>query len=176
MSVQKSSTIVLVFSTILLTSCGLFTPKPQPTIAEMEAAVDQAVKAQLAPVITAQGDADVKLTTIQNTVSKVQQGQNALDQKVGTIGTQTIVSTDPKVVAEIRQVGVDTVKAVSESVERTGANRLKVEAAIVVAMLGIGFVLLFTQAPTNGLTSLIGKIVGGVIFVAACAALLTMIL
>ena len=172
MNAVKLTAIAVILT---VAGCGLFA-KPQPTITEMEAAIKPVVTAAIQPIITAQGDVSQQLTTLLQTTTETQQGMNALRQQVGTIGTQTIVSTDPKVVAEVRQVGVDTVKAVSESVERTGANRLKVEAAIVVALLGIGVILLFTQAPTNGSTSLVGKLVGATVFVAACAALLTMIL
>jgi hypothetical protein len=139
----------------------------------MQAAVDQAVKAQLAPVITAQGDADVKLTTIQNTVSKVQQGQNALDQKVGTIGTQTIVSTDPKVVAEVRQVGVDTIEAVNKAATQIAAGRLKLDAKMVVLVFGIAVFLFFCPIDLPDRWMLIGAAFGAAM---AGGAVITMLL
>ncbi len=171
------SAVKLAVIAVILAACGCgLLNKPQPSVAEMEAAIKPTVTAAIQPIITAQGDVSQQLSTIQKTITETQQGMNALKQEVGTIGTQTIVSTDPKVVAEIRQVGVDTVKAVSESVERTGRDRLAVEAAALVAMLGIGVVLLFTEAPANGPTSLVGKLVGGAAFLAACAALLSLVL
>jgi hypothetical protein len=151
--------------------CGLFT-KPQPTIREMQAAVDQAVKAQLAPVITAQGDADVKLTTIQNTVSKVQQGQNALDQKVGTIGTQTIVSTDPKVLAEIRQGYADTITALNKLTADIAANRLKLTAKVLVLGLGVVLFCIFLPITLPDTWMLAGCGLGMAMMVGSSAAML----
>ena len=132
----------LVILLLFTAGCGSLTPK-KPTIWEMEAYVSP--EATVAPRVETGDNARIvqNLETIQTTLTQMQQGLNAIKQEVGSIGTQTIVSTDPAVIAEMRQVGTETVKAVQDGA--TARNRL--DGRIVAAVIGLVIFLAFMPSP-----------------------------
>ena len=132
----------IVILLVFMAGCGALTP-PRPTIREMEAYVSP--EATVSPRVEAGDNAKIvqNLETIQTTLTEMQQGLNAIKQEVGSIGTQTIVSTDPAVIAEMRQVGTETVRAVQDGA--TARNRL--DGRIVAAVIGLVIFLAFMPSP-----------------------------